>query len=280
MTDRFKLPPLDHEKIYRRLEAEILASSSPSASPRIVIIGGQPGAGKSFLARKANALFFEGEPIAVLNGDDYRYEHPRAIEILALDDKLFAERTDPDVRVWTSRLLDATVKNRRNILFESTMRSKEPLMTTIRHLKERGYHIDIFVLAVPATISRVGIIDRYEQDKERFGYARWTPMRSHDEAYENLPGTVAAIELESPINSMNIYNRLDELLYRSEKGTSANNNLGTFANAAAALIQERNRDLSKSERQTLTRITRLIYKRMQARMALNTEITEVEQFLQ
>ena len=35
--------------------------------------------------------------VAVINGDDYRMSHPQKNKILELDDKKFAEMTDPDV---------------------------------------------------------------------------------------------------------------------------------------------------------------------------------------
>ncbi len=281
MTDHFKLPPREHERIYKRLEEGMLSSSSPSATPHIVILGGQPGAGKSFLARSACARFFDGKPVAVLNGDNYRFEHPHAIEILMNDDKLFAERTDPDVRVWTQRLLAAAATNRRNILFEGTMRNKEPLMGTISRLSGDGYRVDVSVLAVPASISRLGIIDRYEHEKALFGYARWTPMQSHDEAYRNLPETVAAIESKSPIDSINIYNRQEDLLYfTGGKTPSSDIAAQCFKCAAEAISWERNRDLSENERRTLEDAIAEILKQMKRRLAPEEEIASVSTFLQ
>ena len=116
--------------------------------------------------------------VAVINGDDYRMSHPQKDKILELDDKKFAEMTDPDVRIWTKRLFDTAIKNRRNIIFEGTMRSKEPLLTTIKRLKEEGYRVDIVVVAVKKEFSRLGTLMRYENQKTAFGYGRWTPLES------------------------------------------------------------------------------------------------------
>lgn len=115
---------------------------------------------------------FNNEPVATINGDDYRISHPKADEIYRKHDKAFAEMTDPDVRVWTSRLLEAAIEGRRNIIFEATMRNKEPLMSTMKDLKAEGYRIDIMVMAVNDQTSRIGIVKRYEDKKATGEIAR------------------------------------------------------------------------------------------------------------
>lgn len=214
--NKYKLSSADHERVYQELEAEMLSSTTPADEPRVVILGGQPGAGKSNLIKLAQQEIFKGDSVATINGDDYREAHPHSKQILKENDKEYATNTDPDVREWTRRLLDSAIKNKRNIIFEGTMRNPQPLMSTIEHIKEQGYKIDIMIMAVQEKVSRLGVIDRYEKQKERNGYGRLTSMESHDEAARNLPNTAAEIEQKSPIDSISVYNRACECLYRND----------------------------------------------------------------
>ena len=113
MDESFKLSEADHEKYYKDIEADLLAYSQSVPHPRVVITGGQPGSGKSKLLEQSKKDFPDGN-VVVINGDDLREYHPRAEEIFKLDDKRFAERTDPDSREWTKRLFDQAIETRRN----------------------------------------------------------------------------------------------------------------------------------------------------------------------
>lgn len=123
-----------HEKIYKDILIRKLNTSTNVQAPKIVIIGGQPGSGKSKIFDYAQSEIFNNDNVAQVNGDDYRMYHPCASEIFALYDKQFSELTDPDVRLWTSRLLEELVISRRNIIFETTMRNKEPLASRVHRI--------------------------------------------------------------------------------------------------------------------------------------------------
>ena len=71
----------EHDLIYKRLEKELLLSCSWHQTPRVVIIGGQPGAGKSKQIDVAVQSFLDAG-VAVINGDDYRMSHPQKDKIL------------------------------------------------------------------------------------------------------------------------------------------------------------------------------------------------------
>lgn len=49
-------------------------------NPKAIILGGQPGAGKSLLHRIYKKKF--NQNIAIINGDDYRKYHPNIKELI------------------------------------------------------------------------------------------------------------------------------------------------------------------------------------------------------
>lgn len=101
----YKLNREVHDEILCEIRKNTFENKSPVDYPKIVILGGQPGAGKSkIITLSENELFKDGNVVEI-NGDDIRRYHPKAEEIFKNHDKLFAKLTDPDVREWTRKSL-------------------------------------------------------------------------------------------------------------------------------------------------------------------------------
>jgi hypothetical protein len=211
----FALTKTQHELVFNDLRNDLLSCGETDKNPIIVLVGGQPGAGKSNLLEFSRKEMDKNS--VTINGDDYRHEHLYFDQITSLDDKLIAERTDPDVRVWTRRLLETAVEHRFNIIFETTLRQPEPIMTTIKWLFSQAYSIEVKSLAVHREYSELGIQQRYEDQKEVSTFGRWTFMKDHDEAYDNLPINLDLIEKYSPIDKITLYNRNCGCIYKNSR---------------------------------------------------------------
>lgn len=268
MDESFKLSEADHEKYYRDIEADLLAKSRSVLHPRVVITGGQPGSGKSKLLEQSKKDF-PGGNVVVINGDDLRAYHPRAEEILRLDDRRFAERTDPDSREWTKRLFDRAIETRRNIVFESTMREAGPISKTMERLREEGYHLTAKVVATHERMSTTGIFRRYEEQKAEKGYGRWSELSSHDAGYEGMPRTVEHIEKQGLVDRLEVYSRAGELLYENEyKGGKWERS----PKAGEVIEAERQREPTERERANFQSDWRRIYDLMEDRKAPKREL--------
>lgn len=194
MTDRqFLLTAAKHAAIYRKIEAHHFSGTTPQDSPKVIILGGQPGAGKSGLL-EASKQDFTGCNVVSINGDELRYYHPQYREIQKADERHFAELTDPHARQWTKQLFDRAIETRRNILFEGTMREAGPITQTMARLKSSGYQITARIIAASEHDSVAGIFRRYEEQKAAKGFGRWSNIKAHNEAYVGVPVTVGLIE--------------------------------------------------------------------------------------
>jgi len=73
----YKLSQEDHNHILLSLIDSLQIGSSRNDSPCILIISGQPGCGKTLLSDVLRQdLFLRPNDVAVINGDDYRQDHP------------------------------------------------------------------------------------------------------------------------------------------------------------------------------------------------------------
>jgi hypothetical protein len=263
MDESFKLSASQHERIYKEIEADVLGSSTPVANPRVIITGGQPGSGKSRLLESSKAEFPDGN-VVVINGDDLRNYHSQRAKIFKLDDKLFAERTDADVRSWTRRVFEKAIESKRNIIFESTMREPEPLSGTMQRLKEQGYDITAKVVATHERTSTTSIFRRYEDQKAEKGYGRWSQLSSHRAGYDGLPRTVQHIEQNKLIDRIEIFNRGGTLLWRNE----LKNGEWIHPPKSVSVVEiEREREPTKAELEQLREDWRHIFERMDNRSA-------------
>ncbi|MBO5477009.1 MAG: zeta toxin family protein [Clostridia bacterium] len=212
--DKFKLTNEEHEQIYKYIEEQTFLNKVCSEKPVAIILGGQPGAGKSFLIKEAKKDFLDKD-IVVINGDEYRRWHPRSKEILNSDEEKYAFYTDPDVREWTSNLFEKAIKNKYNIIFEGTMRTNR-ICDTIKRLKEEGFIVKIKVLAVHEIDSRISTIERYESQLNYEGHGRKTPVDSHINAYNGMINTLEDIEAERMFDTLEILTRKGECVYSND----------------------------------------------------------------
>lgn len=151
----------------------------PSESVReLVIVGGQPGAGKTrSIAQAARAH----PGIVPVVGDDLRAYHPLYRQMMTTDPLRMPEVTAQAAGAWVGMSLDYLQAQGRSILLE----------TTLRKFRAAGYRTELRVLAVPAELSRMGTVSRYVGQVADDGAGRWAPSHFHDAAYANAFEAIA-----------------------------------------------------------------------------------------
>lgn len=213
-----RLSVQQHNEKFKELERVLLDESAPSSDPRIVIVGGQAGAGKTTLKKHLEKTIFDGKTPVIIDSDSYRSEHPNFNKIIRTDEKKLYEKTNEDVREWTAELVDSALKNNRDIILEATMRNTDKTLRTIKTIKEDHpqYKIHVVALSVNAEVSRTGIMNRYYGQKVSNGYGRFVSIESHDKTCKNLPETLRAVEKQGLINSVVLVDNKNKEIYRHE----------------------------------------------------------------
>lgn len=241
--DRFKLTESEHEEVYQAIEQDAFLDTTPSSAPQAIILGGQPGAGKSGLLERSYRSF-EGLNAVKINGDDFRQWHLHRDAILEEDESAFAALTDPDVRPWTKRLFDTTIETKRNVIFEGTMRVKTDISNTMDRLQQEGYSVKAQVIAAHERQSVVGIHLRYEWQKKTKGHGRMAPLEVHDQAYTGVLDTIDHIERNKLASKIELYNRNGECVYEN---SVKDGEWDKLPRVREALEAERNRPPSLDE---------------------------------
>ena len=79
MNDNIELPNSLNERIFEKIKKKYLLDIQPSVNPKGVILGEQPGSGKSFLQKEIVKEFTED--FIFISTDDLRLYHPAYLEL-------------------------------------------------------------------------------------------------------------------------------------------------------------------------------------------------------
>nr|WP_237398294.1 zeta toxin family protein [Rathayibacter rathayi] len=178
----------------------------------IILIGGQPGAGKTRASEEVLARHTQTRPIPLV-GDEFRQFHPAYEQLLATDPANMAPATDAAVGRWVRMAIDYAREHRYSVLVEGTFRRPEITLAEADAFHRAGYFTHVVALAVPAPVSRNSTLHRAVADARRGGEARWTPLDAHERGYAGTPRTIAAAEVSDAVDRITIYNRAGQALY-------------------------------------------------------------------
>lgn len=213
-ADRHRLTPEQHERIFQRdIVPDLTAHTRAARDPSAVILGGQPGAGKSALQSLVEREFTGAGGVLAIIGDDLRAYHPKYQALLRRDDKRAAFFTDRDSALWIEKLIEHAKTRRFNLLIESTMRVSTKIASTAASLREAGYRVEARALAVHEHWSLLGIHQRYEEMLTVHGRGRFTLKEVHDAAYAGMLQTIGELESSRLVDRLVIYTRGNVVLY-------------------------------------------------------------------
>ena len=207
--------------------------------PVLVLLGGQPAAGKSNAQNAIIARSPEANLVGI-TGDDFRSSHPD-FEELALNDPLrMTEVTGAVSGPLVRECLDYAKEQGYSVLLEGVFSNQEMVVQTAEEFSKAGYDVQVCAMAVSEDVSRLSAESRYLQDIDRPRKARWTPPAAHDAAVVNGPGTVAALEASPYVSRVEVWSR-DRQLYVNDR-----DRLGQWERepeAAQVLMDERARPI-------------------------------------
>lgn len=177
------LSPERHAEVYREVIAPNVLVGSASERPTVTVLGGQPGSGKSNIAR---ALVGDRDVVKI-SSDSFRELHPKWPELLRADDTTAGFYTHHDARAWVETAIGDAVDRRLDVLFDTAQDDPERTRRLLTRFRDAGYEVDVAFVAGSSALSRLGVLERYHTDRRAQGGARFVenPDRS-------FPGVLAS----------------------------------------------------------------------------------------
>ncbi|RQT22099.1 zeta toxin family protein [Burkholderia contaminans] len=268
------IPEVVMQRAYARVEREAIEGSREQAEPKAILIGGQPGAGKTALARQAMGELNERGGAVLIDADRMRENLPQYSRLLRDDPQHAADLTHADAGRWAGRLTTAASEARRDLVVDGTMRNPESLRNLARRLNERGYTLEVRGVAMPAEVSLTRAQMRTEREIATTGVGRVVNPEQHDQAYAGMVETVALLEREKAVDRILVVDRHHREVYRNEL------HQGEWREpqaAAASIVRERERPMTHDE---LTNHVQMLGDIQEARAARGAPAPEIIDIVQ
>jgi hypothetical protein len=201
-------PVLD--EIFRRvIVPDFLLRSNPvpQQHPEVLLLGGQPGSGKSTIAPLFQRQFVGRGGLVWLNWDDFRPFHPDYERLLAERPGDMPDVTRPAARWWHHQGAEYLRVRHINALLEAGFRDPGWVETTAERFADSGYDVHVVALAVPAVLSRMAIIERYAWQCEVTGSGRWSTAASHEAHFNGTVEVLRFAEASPAVSRVSLWTR-------------------------------------------------------------------------
>lgn len=186
---------------YKKIKSMVTENKTPDLEHQAaIILGGQPGAGKTSIFRD-NPEFSN---YVLINADDFRIFHPDYDAISKKDYEHYAERTQGFINTITERLIEELSNEGYNLLIEGTLRTVAVPLRTCKALKNKGYNIDLYVVAEDATISWENTIKRAEAEFSQNKTPRLVPVDKYKQIISVLSDNLEQLCSNSEFRTIQI----------------------------------------------------------------------------
>ena len=206
------------ELAFQKILKMYISSYSPSKNPKVFLLGGQPGAGKSGLENMLNL----GDEYISISGDDYREYHPRFREINLEYGKEASKYTQQWASQITEKLIEKLAKEKYNLIIEGTLRTAQLPLKEAGRFRKLGYEVELHVLAVKPEKSYLGTLLRYEEMIKWGKIPRMTPKEHHDLVVKNIGDNLEIIHNSKAFDNIKLFDRENNLLYNYKENYDIN----------------------------------------------------------
>jgi len=209
MTRLFDIGQEELCRIFDTLIAPALFAQAPRATdPLLILIGGQPGAGKTRAGREVALAC--GQSVVRVIGDNLRPYHPAFEDLLQLDPASMPRLTAQASGTWVEMAARYAAEHRVTALIEGTWRNPAVALGTARMFADRGFRVEAVAVAVSPEESHLSTATRFADDEIRdgIGRVRFTPVAEQCTAIDGIPATMRAMcEPGAPVDRMIVQTR-------------------------------------------------------------------------
>ena len=252
MSGTDKLSPSVHKQQLKQIIKDKLDPIQPVTTPRLFMLGGQPGAGKSAV-RQGITTSPQGTGSLVIDPDELRTYHPNYLKFVKENPDTAAGRVHPDAAAWASELRAAAIAKKVNIIFDGTLGgSPKASVGMVDEASGAGYQVEVHVVAVSLEVSQQSVRKRYEeafvafkQDPKNNPPPRNVPDGIQQGSYNNIPGVIEALAATGKVSRLRVADRSGKKLSDISGKHAVTEDGGK--SGSTALKQERNRPWTVKE---------------------------------
>ena len=219
LITKYSLNDEKFQMYYNYAYNTLIAGKRASENKTLIIVGGQPGAGKTRLLPIAKMEL--NNNVVLVDFDELKAFHPNYIEVCSKYNEVAHSILHSDANKVKNMILDRLIEENYNVIYEGALRDTEGFIEFAKKFKEKGYSIKLAVLAVPKLESYCSETLRYALSLVQQITPRWVNKNAHDAAYEGVTRTVSEFIERGITNDIDVFVRnidTPKLFYSSKNG--------------------------------------------------------------
>ena len=260
--EEFYKRQVDEKYIIETLKNQLVDSKQNDLTPKVVLLGGVPGAGKTGLCDFVLQQNKESEYV-VIDVDEYRKYSPIFTQNNEVPTSEMVELSCDFCNNVASEILEYSLKNRKNIIINTSLRQKDLMINFINNkFIPNGYSVDVLLIATSLEECIISSQERYEKQIEEKEFPRFTTINFIKDSEIKIYETMEELEKIENVNKIEIYRRGENEQKPPIKVYDSRDKIKKYKNAIEAMEKckeyEKRR---KTDREQLDRIKELCKKR-------------------
>ena len=259
LVDMYTLSQEQFEEYRKNVIMTLTTGVQPAENTKeiLMIIGGQPGAGKT---RLSTAVYEELQRNAVkVDFDELRALHPFYQTVCASYPEIVHRILQFDTNKVKKDVLKYLINNRYNVIYEGALRVTQGFVDFTRDFKEKGYNVKLNVMAVPELESYGSSFVRYAMALLTNKTPRWVEKGLHDASYEGVKNTVRTFEEQNISDDIRVFVRGDNEVSNPQKIYSKEGNEYKDAVTAVEVGREQGRRKAVEDFPTKFNMVKVIF---------------------
>ncbi|MDX3523745.1 zeta toxin family protein [Streptomyces scabiei] len=203
------------EVLHRLILPAATRSAVRQPLPVVVVVAGQPGAGKTEIADLVQAVLDRRGGSVRVGRDLYKPFHRHYADALAADVRTAGAVVRPDTARWQAAAEAHVREMGFDAVVESALADPDGFRTSSAAYRAAGHRIEVVALATAEALSQLGIADRFLTE-DAAGGGRYVSWENHDGCATNMLATLAVIEIEQLADRITVVRRDGTVLYANE----------------------------------------------------------------
>ena len=250
---RARLGAQEHQRIFlEEILPDLAATQHPQQQPLAVLLGGQPGIGKSSTKQAIVEALAPHGGVVDFSADLLRPYHPRFDELLTGDERDLAEldaAIDQDARGWVDLMIGHARDHQLNAVVDSNLANPDRARGFIDQFREASYRVEVQFVAGSAALSRLGVLQRYQSQVDALGHGAYCATTIQARNYTGVFDTARMLDREVAVDRVVVSRRGGTVLHTQDRIDDGQQMWWhPSPGAAGAIESERSRPWTSAER--------------------------------
>ncbi len=231
----WELEEAERAEILTRHILPLYFTGLPSSDepPTLVLLAGQPGAGRS---RATGSLIANhGPDMAVVSGDDLRAFHPRFPDLASARSPEAGEGVARATAEWLRDCIRYARENQRSLLLEGAFQDPAVAVGTAKRFATAGFQTRVVVVASRRSESLLTVASRYLRDVHDSVPARLVGRDAHDRALNSTRALVSAAADAESVDRLTVLSRTGQVVFDALRADGEDALRGAVAAVETAL---------------------------------------------